>query len=210
MWKVMLVLFSGSDSLTVVAALNEFERYAERPAFAYWSERIDVFMRSYESALSRRSTPGDYVLSDSGEFYLNRGEIYSLMGNDRLSRVYYDSTRLVCESRRDSNAANWQDYCNLAVAYAGLGKVEEALAACRIASELMPPTVDALDATEVQHAWALVYTRIGNYDSAIDILDSLLQFPSKTQIEGVRRIPWWDPLRDHPRFQALLEKYSER
>jgi len=207
-WKVMQAVFSESDSSTVVA-LNKFERYAERPAFAYWSERIDIFRRAYESALSRRSTPGDYILSDSGEFYLNRGDIYLMMGNDRLSRVYFDSTRLVCEARRDSDAASWSDYCVLVQAYAGLGKVEEALAACRIASELLPPTVDALNASDVQRTLAAVYIRLGKYDNAIDILDSLLEYPSKMQTLSVRRMPIWDPLRDHPRFKALLGKYGE-
>jgi len=209
-WKVMLVVLSESDSPTIAAALNEFERYAESPAFVYWSERVDWLRREYKSALSRRNTPGDYVLGDSSDFYLNRGGIYLSMGDDQLSRAHFDSARLLCEARQDFDIASWSDYCNLAVAYAGLGMAQEALAACQRAKELLPLTGDALSGFDVQRTLATVYTKIGDYDNAIDILDSLLYYPSRTQIESVRKLSTWDPLRDNPRFQALLEKYETK
>lgn len=55
---------------------------------------------------------------------------------------------------------------------------------------------------------AQIYTMVGEYGAAIDQLDSLLAVPSPTAVPMLRIEPTWDPLRSHPRFQALLAKYE--
>ncbi len=49
---------------------------------------------------------------------------------------------------------------------------------------------------------------VGEYDAAIDRLESLLAVPSPTAVPMLKIDPAWNPLRDHPRFQALLAKYE--
>ncbi len=55
---------------------------------------------------------------------------------------------------------------------------------------------------------ARIYTMVGEYDAAIDQLDSLLAVPLITAVPMLRIDPTWEPLRDRPRFQALLAKYE--
>ena len=55
---------------------------------------------------------------------------------------------------------------------------------------------------------ARIYTMVGEYDAAIDQLETLLAVPSPTAVPMLRLDPTWHPLRDHPRFQRLLEKYG--
>ncbi len=55
---------------------------------------------------------------------------------------------------------------------------------------------------------ARIYTMVGEYDAAIDQLEALLAVPSPMSVPTLRIDPTWHPLRDHPRFQALLEKYG--
>jgi hypothetical protein len=50
---------------------------------------------------------------------------------------------------------------------------------------------------------------VGEYDLAIDKLDYLLSIPSYISVPSIRLDPKWDPLRRHPKFQQLLEKYSQ-
>jgi serine/threonine-protein kinase len=207
-WKVALTWHLTGDTLQVRTAMNEVEKHAPRPFLRYWSEFIDLAQRNYRSAIGRRDTPGDFPLSDSVEFYLNRGFAYRFLDDTEMSRAYYDSARVVCERRAKSRPDNAENRIELAQAYAGLGRKREAISEGEIATKLMPYSKDALDASGIVLSLATVNTMIGEYDLAIDQLELLLSRPSMMQINGLRLQPIWDPLRDHPRFQALLEKYE--
>ncbi len=58
--------------------------------------------------------------------------------------------------------------------------------------------------------WDLVviYTLVGNVEAAIDQLDLLASIPTEFTAHRLRLDPTYDPLRDNPRFQALLAKYE--
>jgi len=45
--------------------------------------------------------------------------------------------------------------------------------------------------------------------SAFDQIEILFSIPSDLSIVSLRNDPRWDPLRDHPRYQELLERYSK-
>ena len=48
---------------------------------------------------------------------------------------------------------------------------------------------------------------VGDIEGALGNLEYLLSIPSFwTSVAKLRLHPQWDPLRNHPRFQALLEK----
>ena len=55
---------------------------------------------------------------------------------------------------------------------------------------------------------AVIYTMVGEYDAALDEIEYLLSIPSSLSVHYLRLDPLFDPLRDHPRYQALLEKYT--
>ena len=58
---------------------------------------------------------------------------------------------------------------------------------------------------------AMVYAAIGREDQALDILERLLgsNYPGAITVHELRHIADWDPIRDHPRFQALMEKFGQ-
>jgi len=55
---------------------------------------------------------------------------------------------------------------------------------------------------------ARVHALVGDPDAAIDLLEELLAKPTRLCAQVVRLDPAWDPLRSHPRFQALLRKHG--
>ncbi len=57
----------------------------------------------------------------------------------------------------------------------------------------------------------MVYTITGEHDKAFDLLDQILAMPVSISItpEILRLDTIWDPIRDDPRFDKLIEKYSE-
>ena len=46
----------------------------------------------------------------------------------------------------------------------------------------------------------------GEHDEAIDVLTRVLGRPSPLTPTELRLHPRWEPLRDNPRFQALIEE----
>jgi serine/threonine-protein kinase len=55
---------------------------------------------------------------------------------------------------------------------------------------------------------AEVYCIVGENDRAIEVLDGLLSRPSNVTVPGLKVNPIWDPLRNDPRFQSLIDKYG--
>jgi serine/threonine-protein kinase len=47
---------------------------------------------------------------------------------------------------------------------------------------------------------------VGEKERAIGQLEYLMSIPSWVTVAKLRIDPIWDPVRDHPRFQALLEQ----
>jgi eukaryotic-like serine/threonine-protein kinase len=56
---------------------------------------------------------------------------------------------------------------------------------------------------------ARVLANVAETDLAIDILEELLSSPSPMNAAYLKISPHYDPLRNHPKFQALIEKYKK-
>ena len=51
---------------------------------------------------------------------------------------------------------------------------------------------------------AVIHVWIGEKDVALKQLEDLLRIPSPISYGQLRLFPWWDPLRDDPRFEKLV------
>jgi serine/threonine protein kinase/tetratricopeptide (TPR) repeat protein len=135
-------------------------------------------------------------------------QLYELMGQPDRALAYYDSSATLLESR----LRDWPDdprlHGALGIALAGLHWREDAVREAELGVELQPVEQEAWKGTWRLEELARVYTMVGEYDAAIDRLDRLLSIPSEMSVALLRIDPTWDPLRDHPRFQALLERES--
>ncbi len=56
---------------------------------------------------------------------------------------------------------------------------------------------------------ALIITQMRESDAALDRVERLLSQPVGLTVHDLRFDPRWDPIREHPRFKALLAKYAE-
>ena len=92
--------------------------------------------------------------------------------------------------------------CALALAYAGLGDKDKALAQAREA--VLDYQDDCIDKPQAEIVLAQVEAQVGDVDAAIAALPHLLEVPAGITPSLLRIDPMWDPLRKDPRFAKLI------
>jgi TolB-like protein/Flp pilus assembly protein TadD len=108
-----------------------------------------------------------------------------------------------------SGAPNEADrHTKFALILACLDEKEAAIAEAKRATELLPESVDAFDGPKFTQSLAQVYAIVGEKEKAIDLLDGLLSRPGWVTVALLKILPFWDPLRDHPRFNELIKKHG--
>jgi serine/threonine-protein kinase len=174
---------------------------------------LEYLSRDYPAALAALSQVGSEIVEDQGVYYpksLYAGLIHLAAGHGELARTAFDSARVILEAAVAERPDDEARYTALGLAYAGLGMKEAAVQEGLRGIELLPLSKDAYWwGTRPQVALAQIYVMVGEHAAAIDQLDHLLSIPSGISVPLLRIDPAWDPLRDHPRFQALLEKYEQ-
>jgi serine/threonine-protein kinase len=93
----------------------------------------------------------------------------------------------------------------LALAYAALGRKQEALRAIESAQEILPLAKDRYTGSSILVDRARVEARVGDIDAAIGHIQELLASPSPLSPALLRVNPVWAPLRSDPRFRKLAE-----
>jgi len=140
-----------------------------------------------------------------------RGSIYQHMGNDELTQMAYDLARVFHESHEDEYAEVFGHQMTLAMAYAGLGQKEKAIRIGQLELEKYPYSRDVLQGARGERDMALVYVVTGEHDAAIDLLEHVMSVPFEHEsVAALHNHPWWDSLRGHPHFQALIEKHENQ
>ena len=76
--------------------------------------------------------------------------------------------------------------------------------------ELQPMSQDAFSGFIRERDMATIYVMTGEYEAAIDKLSYLLSIPGWLSVPSLKMDPVWNPLRNHPRFQALVDQPESR
>jgi tetratricopeptide (TPR) repeat protein len=131
-------------------------------------------------------------------------------GDSAKMREAFVRTREILATRLAGKPEDARTLAVLAQVDAGLGQKEDALREARHAVELMPLSRDAYDAPLVKQGLAQVYTWTGETDAAVDVLQELILVPGYLTYGYLRVDPAWQPLRGHPRFDALVASLAPR
>jgi serine/threonine protein kinase/tetratricopeptide (TPR) repeat protein len=164
----------------------------------FWVEFYD---RRYQAALDVLSSP------DADPFWkhLGEGSAYLQLKKPELARTSFDIARKQFETELRKRPDDNDLHAALGIAYAGLGRKEEAIREGKRAVELLPVSKDAMWGPEMTANLAVIYVMVGEQNAALDQIEYLLSIPSNLSVPLLRIDPQWDPLRNHPRFQKLLE-----
>ena len=125
--------------------------------------------------------------------------------------AYAERARLILEKALAEGPEDSRYHASLGLAYAYLGRKEEAVREGRRAVELYPMSRNAFEAPRGYWNLAAICTVAGEYEEAVRQLEYLMSIPcGNVYSPALLRIdPQWDPLRAHPGFQALLKAKSQ-
>jgi TolB-like protein/Flp pilus assembly protein TadD len=140
------------------------------------------------------------------------GCTFLAQGDAENARKYFAEAQPAFENAVKEAPDNAERHANLGWFYAFAGRKEDAVREARHAVELKPESTDAVDGTILNCYLALVYARVGEPDLAIPLIQRLLNTPGAVDsvdysitINDLKYRWEWDPIRNDPRFQKLLQ-----
>jgi len=168
---------------------------------------LDVYEGNYQKALDRLSLKSEDVNTqwDFVPKAMRYARIYGYMNEDELAKKYYDESRNILEAKIQQQPDDARFHSALGIAYAGLGRREDAIREGKIGVNLLPISKEAYRGYSRASDLARIYVMVGEFDLAIDQIEFLLSIPGGLSVPLLRLEPVWAPLREHPRFKKLLE-----
>ncbi len=177
--------------------------------------RADIFLleRKYQEGLqAAENLPDDQIAAFPGHLwskYYYIGFARKALHDDTGARAAFLKAKTTLEDQLKRSPDNPDIHIQLAKVLAFLSEKDSALAEAQRATELIPQS-DAFGGPEIMSGVAEVYATLGENDRAIEILDGLLSRPSGVTAQALKVNPIWDPLRNDPRFQGLIDKYGAK
>ena len=132
------------------------------------------------------------------------GLIARARGDESSAGISFEQARRIVENDRAQFPNDAKIIAMLAAIYAELGERTEAQRAAARAGELLPIAKDAFDGPILMTTLAAVNAKLGEKDSAIQQLESLVGIPNGPTPGTLRAEREWDSLRDDPRFKNLV------
>jgi tetratricopeptide (TPR) repeat protein len=211
-WLCLCREGSTETARAVMAEALQSVESAENPSLVRLHIIIDAFDQDYQEALDRLSLQSHDIdnqeyIGDPEYFVPNAllyARIYGYMNKTELEQANYESARSILESKIDERPEYERFHSALGIAYAGLGRKEDAIREGKLGVELLPVSKEAMRGPYRVEDLARVYVMVGEYDAALDQLEYLLSIPGPLSIPLLQLDPMWDPLRDHSRFQKLM------
>jgi serine/threonine-protein kinase len=149
-----------------------------------------------------------------GQYFFLPAALYAawahqLRGDLAAARAAFDVALVRLDSALGELHDDWRVHAARGMALAGLGRRDEALAEAGWLEQSAIYREDALQGPSAAEDRARILAQAGDADAALDEIERLLAGPSLLSVHTLRLDPRWDPIRDHPRFQALLAEYGK-
>ncbi|HEX9631712.1 MAG TPA: protein kinase, partial [Gemmatimonadales bacterium] len=180
---------------------------AQHAQLLYWERHADSLLQLVTNAPLAAFDAQNFLLPPA----LYAGWAHQLHGNHPAARAAFEAALAVLDSVMQALADDWRVHAARGLALAGLGRHDQALREARWLQQSVVHREDAFDRVRnLAPARARILAQAGEADAALDEIERLLAGPSWLSVHTLRLDPLWDPIREHPRFRALLAKYEAR
>ncbi len=208
LWKGQLdSLRSALDSLPAGADLGQGATVlASRAFLLLWERKPGPLI-----ALVRGGRGGSSEMDELFQPALYAGWAHRLQGDEPAARAAFASALETLATTPDAGQDGWRVHAQRGAALAALGRKAEALREVRWLRESAVCREDVFSAgPAAQDARAVILAQTGDADAAVGELEQALRDPARmATVHTLRLDPRYDPIRAHPRFQALLVKYAD-
>jgi len=179
---------------------------AQRAELLLWERRTDDLLALLAN------TPGR-VLEGQGFYYpvaLYAAWAHRLAGDETSARAQFESALALLDSAAVDRPDDERIHVARGLALAGLHRTADAIQEADWLAQSVVYREDAYDGPIDAQKRARILAQAGAADAALDEIERLLPGPSLLSVHVLRLDPLWDPIREHPRFQALVAKYREQ
>jgi TolB-like protein/Flp pilus assembly protein TadD len=133
-----------------------------------------------------------------------RGLLARSRGDQRAAQAAFqearaDIAKLVQEQPNYAEALS-----ALGTVDAALGEKESAIKNGQQGLKLLPPEANAIEGAVALHYLAVIYAWTGEKDLALKTLATAAETPASVSFGELKLHPFWDPLRDDPRFDKIV------
>jgi len=212
-WRSRIALFRDGDAAAVKSALEMAPM-----ALGDWKVYLDwtaaIYERDYAAA-EAVLTAWEADAFDDFNIFVPKASLlaktYQLAGRFEDAEAAFRNAFEQLQEPLEYNLDDPRIYIALGEILAGLGESEDAVSAARRAMEMRPISLDAWEGPVYILGSIRVFAAAGDYDSALQELERYLGAVwALWRIEGLLPDPSFDPIRDDPRFVAIVENFRRR
>jgi TolB-like protein/Flp pilus assembly protein TadD len=207
--RALIMVKSRGD---VAGAMQTLQQSVQRVSPSQWRLMPGFWLLGYGSVLVEKIQPavkiepGVFGL-DSATYYIVQARQFARAGQSQRAIAASDSARALLERVQGPHSARqWSDAA-LALAYAGMGRKEDALRAAQRAAALL--ATDKFDGPDMVAMLGMVHLMLGDVEQGMKNVEIALSMPSRLSFRVLDLNPIWAPLRSHPRY-AQLNRMEER
>jgi serine/threonine-protein kinase len=174
------------------------------------SEMIDG---NYDEVLERLNSLS-YDTRESQFSYFHKdlayADVYRRRKEFSKSKTHADLARISLENSVREHPEDPRYRAALGLAYALMGRKDEALEEGNQAIKLLPISKDTYAGPFYFWDFIKILIVIGEHEEVVDKLDYLMSIPAGrvVSVSSLQNDSLYEPLHDNPHFQALVEKYS--
>jgi tetratricopeptide (TPR) repeat protein len=211
--KTQIILRLAGDIAQARAVIESARRLRleNSLSMAYSRVLVDLYDGTIQESIKRLSSESWEALESRASYVpkaLLQAQLYGLARQPQLEKSFYESAVKMIMAKIQQKPDEAFYHSSLGIAYAGLGQKQNAIREGQAGVDMKPVSQDAVDGFSRLENLAQIYAMVDEYDKALRLLEQLMSIPGDLGLGALRLDPAWKPLRDHPRFQALLRKYG--